>query len=1095
MKKHFLLLWLVLCGSISVALAQSRQVQGVVKSADGEGLPGATVLVKGTTNGASTGTDGSFTLTVPEASDVTLSISSIGFVSKEVAVGTKNTVSVTLAADTKQLEDVVVIGYQEVQRRDVTGSVSSVSAQQIKDIPVNSAAEALTGRLAGVQLTSAEGSPGNQNVQVRVRGGGSVTQDNSPLYVVDGVQVENALSVLSPQDIASVDVLKDASSTAIYGARGANGVIIITTKGGREGKVVVSYNGFAGVRRLAKTLDVMKPADYLDWQYERAIAAGTAAGGVSTFRNFFGSTNYLGDTLNLSRNASFIDWQNEVFGRDAFQQTHNVSISGGGKGTTYSISLTRNKEEGIQTGSDYTRNLVNLRLDSKASDKFRLGASVRFNDQQTNGAGTGTASDNGSNTTSRLRNTVQYQPLDVPLAGGFDPNAFDDEFFSSSSLINPVLVIGDEYRADKRRTLNLSGNATYNILPSLAFRSTVGFDLTNASLETFNGFYSPAIRQASGPYNTQPFATITTGTQTSINNSNVLTYNFKAGKHSVDALLGEEIYQQQNRLQAIQTAFLPLNITAERALANINQGVLPAGVTQQPSLPTTAIPQDYRLLSGFGRVTYNLDDKYLLTGTFRADGSSKFPQGKRIGYFPGVSAAWRISNESFMKSVTAVTDLKLRLSYGLAGNNRIRDFLYSQSFAVGTMPDPNSTDPTRTIPVGYSLNHSNVVGSAATSLANPNLKWETTVSRNAGVDMNVLGGRIQFSADVYYNSTRDLLLNVPIPPLLGYTSQQVNVGSTSNKGLELQVTATVVRNENFTWTANANTSFNRNRIESLGPVQEIAGITSGWAGNVIPQDYQAMVGQPVGVMYGYVTDGFYTADQFKSYNPATRTGVLNDNVPSDGGVIGQNVAPGVIRLKDINSDGVVDVKDRTVIGNANPKFTGGLNQQFSYKNFDASLFLNWSYGNDIYNANKIEFTTSNYALGNMLEVMNGRYRTIDAQGQPLTTLEQFAAANQNATIWQPTRQYFAHSWAIEDGSFLRINNLTLGYSLPKTLVQRAKVTNLRFYVTFNNLYTFTKYTGYDPEVSTRRSSPLTPGVDYAAYPRSRAFLFGINLSL
>ncbi|MDO7874470.1 TonB-dependent receptor [Hymenobacter sp. ASUV-10] len=1095
MKKSFLLLWLLLCGSIGLAVAQNRQVQGLVKSTDGEALPGVTVLVKGTTNGATTGPDGNYSISLPEGGSPTLVFSFIGFATKEVAVGSQATVNATLTVDSKELDDVVVIGYQEVQRRDVTGSVSSVSAQQIKDIPVNSAAEALTGRLAGVQLTSAEGTPGNQDVQVRVRGGGSVTQDNSPLYIVDGVQVENALSVLSPQDIASVDVLKDASSTAIYGARGANGVIIITTKGGREGRVIVSYNGFAGFRQLTKKLDVMKPGQYVDWQYERAAGIGNGPGGINTFRNFFGNTNYLSDTLDRSRNAPFIDWQDEVFGRNAFQQTHNLSISGGAKGTTYSLSLTRNNEDGIQIGSNYTRNLVNLRLDNKASDKFRLGVNVRFNDQKTMGAGTGTSSQTGTNTTSRLRNTVQYQPLSVPIDGAFDPNAFDDDFFSNSSLINPVLVIGDEYKADKRRTLNLSGNASYNIAKNLTFRSTLGFDLTNTSLETFNGFYSPAIRQASGPYNTLPFAGITTGTQTTINNSNVLTYKLIKGQHTVDALLGHEIYQQENRAQAIVTAFLPLNITPERALANINQGVLPPGVSQQPFLPTTSVPQNYRLLSGFARVNYAFADKYLITATMRADGSSKFREGQRVGYFPGLAAAWRVSQESFLKDNSKISDLKLRVSYGLAGNNRIRDFLFSQNFSVGSIPDPNSTDPTRTIPVGYSLNHLNVVGVAATSLPNPNLKWETTVSRNLGVDISLFSNRLQFTADLYYNTTRDLLLNVPIPPLLGYSSQQVNVGSTSNRGLELQAITTVLQNENFNWTATANTSFNRNRIESLGPVNELKGINSGWAGNVIPQDYQVVVGQPVGQMYGYITEGFYTADQFESYDASTRTGVLKPGIASNAGVIGQNVAPGIIRLRDVNGDGVVNADDRTLIGNANPKFTGGLNQQFSYKNFDASLFLNWVYGNDIYNANKVEFTTANYALGNLLEIMDGRYRTIDAQGQPLTTLQALNDANQNATIWQPTRQYFAHSWAIEDGSFLRINNLTLGYSLPKSLIQRAKLSQLRFYVTANNLYTFTKYTGYDPEVNTRRSSPLTPGVDYAAYPRSRAFLFGVNLSL
>ncbi|MBT2558776.1 TonB-dependent receptor [Hymenobacter sp. ISL-91] len=1091
MKRNLLLLTPLVAAVALPAWAQQAQqrVQGVVQSEKGEALPGVTVVVKGTNIGASTDGDGRFELNVP--ANATLRFSYIGFLPQEVAVGTRTSFNVALKEDSQTLDDVVVIGYQAVQRRDVTGAVSSVSAQQIKDIPVNSAAEALTGRLAGVQLTSAEGTPGNLNVQVRVRGGGSVTQDNSPLYIVDGIQIENALSVIAPQDIASVDVLKDASSTAIYGARGANGVIIITTKKGIEGRTVVSYNGFAGVRRIAKTLDVLEPEDYLNYQYERARVVGNNSGGLPTFKTLFGSTNFQSDTLLRARQAPFINWQDKVFGRDAFQQTHNVSIAGGAKGTTYALSLTRNTEDGIQRGSDYTRNLVNFRFDTKASDRLRLGFNVRYNDQETNGSGT---SSSGSNVTSRLRNAVQYQPLSVPRPDGtvIDLNTFDPEFFETSTLINPVVTLDNEYRNDGRRTANIGATLGFNLTKDLVFRSTAGFDVTNITLGTFNGLYSPTIRQASGGYANKPFATLTTTTQQTLNNSNVLDYNYKKGVHALGLLVGQEVYQQINRQQYIQTNFLPDDISAERALANINQGVLPPGQTAQPVLPQTSIPQNYRLLSGFGRVTYSYDDKYLFTGTFRADGSSKFAKGNRVGFFPGASVAWRISKEDFFQGVEAVSDLKLRLSYGEAGNNRIGDFLFNQFFQAGNAP--------------YALNNTIVLGSAATTLPNPDLKWESTTSRNLGIDLALFQNRVQFTADVYYNTTHDLLLNKPIPPFLGYTSQLQNVGETSNRGLELQLTGTVVQTENFTWTATANAAFNRGRIESLGgDQQEILNITSGWAGSALGQDYVARVGQPVGQMYGYVTDGYLTADDFLGYVAPAAGGGLGTwtinpdrNVVNNLGVIGEAAfRPGLIKLKDLNGDGNIDADDQTVIGNANPKVVGGLNQQFTYKNFDASIFLNFVLGNDVYNANKIEFTsnTANTAFNNVLGEMGDRYRLIEADGSAITTLDRLREVNQNASIWTPTRSYFLHSWAVEDGSFLRINNLTLGYTLPKLLTQRAKVNNLRFYVTASNLYTFTKYSGYDPEVNTRRSSPLTPGVDYAAYPRSRAFLFGLNLSL
>jgi TonB-linked SusC/RagA family outer membrane protein len=1110
MKKHFLLLWLLLLGSIGFVAAQSRQVQGVVKSAEGETLPGVTVLVEGTTNGASTGPNGDYSITLPAGSnDATLRFSYVGYVSQAVKVGSQSTINVSLTADSKQLDDVVVIGYQAVQRRDVTGSVSSVGAQQIKDIPVNSAAEALTGRLAGVQLTSAEGSPGNTNVQVRVRGGGSITQDNSPLYVVDGVQIENALSVIAPQDIQSVDVLKDASATAIYGARGANGVVIITTKGGREGRTAVNYNGFAGFRQLTNKLSVMGPADYLNWEYERAVLTGSGAsvsGGTNTFKSVFGSTNFNSDTLNRIRNAPSLDWQEEVFGRKAFQQTHNVSVSGGGKATTYSLSLTSNKEDGIQIGSSYERKLINFRLDTKASERLRLGFNVRFNDQANYGAGTGAAigtsttgqaANTGSSVTSRLRNAVQYLPFVLPSlngAAGADPTAnFDPDFFANSSLINPVLAVNNEYRADKRRTFNIGATAAFNILDNLIFRSTGGVDFTYGDLGTFNGLYSPTIRQAAGGYQNLPFASITNNLTTTINNSNVLDYTYKKGKSVLNVLLGEEIYQQRSTQQFVQVNFLPSDITAERALANINQAVLPVGTVAQPVLPTTGIPVNYNLLSGFGRLNYSYDDKYLLTVSARMDGSSKFAAGNRAQLFPGASAAWRISKEDFFQNYTStVSDLKLRLSYGQAGNNRIGDNLFSQLYQAGN--------------VSYALNHVTTPVTATTGFYNPDLKWEVTTTRNVGVDLALFNNRVQFTADAYYNTTNDLLVNVSIPGFTGYSSQLRNVGSTSNRGLELQLSGAVIKTPDFTWTASANASLNRNRIESLGNgAQEIVNIQSGWAGTALSgADYVARVGSPVGQMYGYITDGYYTADDFETYNYTTRAGVLKKDVPNNTSITGNPVSIGSIKLKDV--DGVRDANgnlnitesDKTVIGNANPKVSGGLNQQFTYKGFDASVFLNFVLGNDIYNANKIEFTTStaNTSYANLLSEMNNRVRYIDEAGALITDATTFNRVNANASMWSPVRgNYFLHSYAVENGSFLRVNNVTFGYSLPKSVISKVKASQLRFYVTLNNLYTFTKYTGYDPEVNTRRNTPLTPGVDYAAYPRSRAFLFGVNIGL
>lgn len=1048
-------------------LAQNKTITGKVVDESGAPVIGVNILAKGTRKGVQTDKDGNFSITVSGTGATDLVVSSVGFESKVVTVTGNDPVNVQLARAVITQEDVVVVGYATVKRKDLTGSVSSVNAKELKDFPLSSAAEALQGKLAGVQLISSEGAPG-ADIIVRVRGGGSITQDNSPLYIVDGVQVENALSVLSPQDIASVDVLKDASTTAIYGARGANGVVIITTKGGRSGRTQVSYTGTYGFRQLTKFQNVMQPYDFVVWQWERMRAVGGAD--TTNFFNTYG-TNW--DTLQNYKNVPFVNWQDKVFGRKAKFSTHNVSVSGGNQTTTFNLSLTSNQEEGIQIQSGFKRKLVNFKIDHRASDKLRIGFTARYVDQEIQGAGT---TNSGTRTTNRLRHTINYRPMELPKPG-FSVDDFDEALYlASAGATNPVLLTYAEYRMQTSKALYLTGYASYNILKNLTFRTTVGYD--NAQIRT-DLFYSKITGTARN-FASLPVASIGQQSNYQLSNSNTLQYtlnNFKK-HHDITVLAGQEVVDFNSKQNSIQTRYFPADISPEKALANMQLGTVPTGSTATQPPPTSFEAPAARIASFFGRVSYAYDDKYLANFSLRSDRSSKFSSEKGTLVFPSGSVAWRFSKEKFFDNVKWLIDGKLRIGYGAVGNNRIGDLLYQQLYGVTGE---------------YAFNHSIVPGFAPSSLSNPNLKWEKNTTQNYGIDLGMFNNRVQLSVDVYKNTAKDLLLAVAIPPTTGYSSQLQNIGATSNRGVELQLNTTPIQKKDLTWNSNFNIAFNKNRVESLGGVQEQTK-NSGWQGSDGVDDYLVKVGQPIGLMYGFVTDGFYGVDDF-DYNPTTRVYTIKAGIAAN--LVYGTPQPGMLKWKDLNGDGQITADgDRQVIGNANPKFTGGWNNQVSYKNFDLSVFVNFVVGNDIYNANKIEWTDGAFGNLNMLEFMKDRWTNINAQGQVVTDPAELKALNANAKIWTPVRvqRWWLHSWAVEDGSYLRINNLTLGYTLPKKLLSKIKVPSIRIYGTVNNLATITSYSGYDPDVTARRSDPLTPGVDFAAYPRAKTWLVGVNVN-
>jgi TonB-linked SusC/RagA family outer membrane protein len=1058
--------------------AQTRQVSGTVTSSENKGpLAGVTVSVKGSRTAVTTDAQGRFKITVDEKA-TTLVFSNVSFTSFEAPIGSGNTVNAELQPDAKALTDVVVIGYQTVRRKDLLASVSSVSSKDLKDIPINSAAEALNGRLAGVTATTAEGSP-DADIRIRVRGGMSITGDNSPLYIVDGVQVENGLSTISPQDIQTIDVLKDAAATAIYGARGANGVIVITTKTGKPGRLILNYNGFVGVKKLANKLDLLSPYEYVIYQSERSRGSSTDS---TSFTRNFGST---WDTLNVYKNIDEIDWQEEALGRTGISTTHNISGSGGTTKMTYSFGYTYNNDKAIVLNSNYKRHLLNAKADYKITKNLKVGVGGRYTRQDVVGAG---VSDVKGSTYNRLRNAVKYRPFlsnaqDIDDA---DPLA-DPNVGNGLNLYNPISLANAEYRKKTIDAYNVTAFVSYNISKNFSFKSTFGYDFNKMTdLQFFDSITPYSIIQGGR----KPIAGLDTTTRTTLTNSNVLTYsvkNFK-GKHDFDVLVGEESYDLKTTIESSLYRDFPLMTAPKTAFDQTNLGV---SFTGYPRLTKTR----YTNVSFFSRLNYSFLDRYLFSFNVRADGASKFAPGRQWGYFPAGSFAWRVKSEKFMQNVGFLHDMKVRLGYGTVGNNRISDYLFLTTF---------SNDGR----YFYGINNQAILAYYSGALVNEALQWESTVNKNLGFDLSFFKGRLDMSVDVYHNISKDLLLNVPIPSTFGYSTQLQNIGKTSNKGVEIQLNAVLAkRPNNFNWTANFNISFNRNKVLALGKGQTSFFPAASWGVSGQPTDYIIRIGDPVGSMYGLVTAGFYTTDDF-NWNPANGVYTLKPGVATNTSIIG-TVMPGSIKFVDLNNDGVVDINnDRKIIGDPTPDFTGGFNQQITWKQWDLSLFMNFSVGNDVYNANKIEFTNGYSNNSNMLGIMAERYRTVDpVTGQTILYAnsssqaigiapDRLSAINANAKLWQPLKSagaFYPHSWAIEDGSFLRINNLSIGYSLPVKRLAGMKMSKLRFYFTGNNLALLTKYTGYDPEVSVR-NSPLTPGLDYSAYPKSRSYIFGINAS-
>jgi TonB-linked SusC/RagA family outer membrane protein len=993
----------------STAFQQAIVVKGTVTSESGETLPGVTVAVKGTTIGTTTNETGQYSLNLPNQ-NVVLVFSSVGYEKQDVAPGARTTINVTLKADMKALNEVVVVGYGTQQRKDLTGSVGSVKGKELENLPVRGPLEAIQGRVAGVQIVQNSGSPGAAP-NVRIRGVTSLNAGNDPLYIVDGVPITGDISVVNPNDIASMEVLKDASATAIYGARGANGIIIVTTKRGKSGKTsfnVNAYTGIMDVRRQIPMLDAYQERDYILNANANAGTAEVRLGLDTLFRNGVAVYN--------------TNWQDEIY-RQGAVSNYELSLRGGNDKTTYAASLGYFNQKGVVISSGFDTYRGRFSIDHRASERFKTGANILLSTAKRDRVPEG--DDNNAVITNAMR-MLPFSPV-YNKDGSYT-------FVDQIQRPNPVGLanLTSWFTVNNRLVGNIYGD--YDIWKGLSLRSTLNIDYSGTRDERFtpSTIQGGAARPATASYG-DVFTWV---------NENTLNYTRSFGKHSVTGLLGYSV--QESKIFNLSASG---NQGATDNITTLNAAATPTGASSSKS--------SWSLVSYYARLNYSFNDKYLLAATLRRDGSSRFGADKRYGLFPSVSAGWRISEESFMRNLTFINDLKLRASIGVVGNQSISDFGAQGLYSTGS-------------------NYVGKAGIALSAIPNPNLSWESTTQSDIGIDLSIFNNRVQITADAYLKRTNDLLLSVNLPTTTGFTSALQNVGDTQNKGLEFSISSQNIKGtgDGFTWTSGFNISFNRNKILTLSNNNADIIQTSADATFFSTSPIGiGRVGQPIGIFYGYVYTGrvYATSEEAKAAN-------MRDGSPT-----GAFYVAGDMIYKDLNGDGVINDNDRAVIGDANPKFIAGLTNTFTFKNFDLSIFLQSSYGNDIFNQTRQSSNRSFVYNAATTEVLRSWRKEGDITDVPRGT---------PSTIGR--NGFVSNRW-IEDGSYLRVKTATLGYTVPATLLKRIKVDNARVYVSGQNLFTFTNYSGLDPEANFRTGQPLLQGIDLGTYPQVRSITFGLNL--
>lgn len=1043
--------------SVTVAMAQVL-VRGTVVDQTGESVIGASIQVKGTTQGTITDIDGKFSLGVPDKKSVIV-VSFIGYATKELQVDTSKPMSIVLEEDTKVLDEVVVVGYQEVRKKDLTGSVAKADMNELLNTPVGSFDQTLGGRIAGVNVSSSEGTPGG-TMNIVIRGNNSLTQDNSPLYVIDGFPVEDAAiaSTINPSDIESLDILKDASATAIYGARGANGVVIITTKKGKVGKAQITYDGSVTMHHVTRTIPMMDAYEFVKLQAETYPASiANSTGGYLM--------EYQGKpwTLDDYRDIFQYDWQDEIL-RTALQHNHNIRLTGGTEGVRYNASVSYYNQDGILLNSGYERFQARANTVIKR-DKLDINLTTNYSRSIQTGSTPSETSYSGMN--NLFYSVWGYRPVTYPNKSmeSLLNDVMDEAIDSSNDYrFNPIRSLKEEYRKYYINNLQLNGYVSYEFIKGLKLKVSGGYTYDARKNDQFNNSNT----RYGGPTSTDKVnAQIIRNERLTWLNENTLTYqtNIKK-KHFFNSLVGITFQNSDYEYYSLKSTHIP----------NESSGM--AGMADGTLSSSSSLKSSWSMMSYLARLNYNYKSKYYATASFRADGSSKFSKKHRYGYFPSGSLAWNFMEEKFMAPIKEVVGAgKLRVSWGLTGNNRIGEYDY---YALLQMLKEKQGDyiSNGSIPSGvYPFdNDMSSVGMVPVSLPNEDLKWETTEQWNVGLDLSFFNERLNFTADVYRKTTRDLLLEASLPLVSGYYSATKNIGKVRNDGLELSLSTVNVQTKDFTWTSDFNIAFNKNEVLELAENQLSLTTAARFDQNYNSQpSYIAKVGLPMGMMYGYIYEGTYKYDDFvKSGNSYT----LKDNVPYFSSEA--NTQPGMPKYKDVNGDGIIDTNDRTIIGRGLPIHTGGFTNSFTYKGFDLSVFFQWSYGNDIMNANRLFFENA----GGKKDL--NQFASYANRWTPENPESDIPAATKSAS------NNVISSRIIEDGSYLRLKTVTLGYTFPKTLIAKAKLSNARVYVAAQNLWTWTSYSGYDPEVSVRNSA-LTPGLDFSSYPRAFTLSFGVNL--